>query len=91
MTAKEALRAIVDDLPEDEAERIFPFLSGRFWNCTPERRLSSAELMGLPKPLRDHIVRSEIASLSAEEMDEMVTEAEEWRFSDADALKHIDD
>jgi hypothetical protein len=29
--------------------------------------------------------------LSAEEMDEMVTEAEEWRFSDADALKHIDD
>lgn len=91
MTAKEALRAIVDELREDEAERIFPFLSGRFWNCTPERRLSNAELLKLPRALREHIIRAAIASLSAEELEEMAAESEEWRFADAEALKHIDD
>lgn len=91
MTAKEALRAIVEDLREDEAERIFPFLSGRVWNGAPERRLSNAELLRLPKVLRDHIIRAEVEALTQQDLDEMVAESEEWRFSDADALKHIDD
>lgn len=91
MTAKEALREIVEHLEETEAERIFPFLSGRFWNCTPERRLSNAELLKLPRPLREHIIRSAIASLSTEELEEMAAESEEWRFADAEALHYIDD
>ncbi len=91
MTAKEALRAIVDEMDEEDAERIFPFLSGRNWNTEPERRLSNSELRQLPRALREHIIRAEIAAIPPHERDEMVAGVEEWRYADADALMHIDD
>ena len=93
MTAKEQLLEIVDDLSEEDAIRIFPFLSGHEWAQTPMgngQRLSNVELLRLPAVLRDHILRAEVSQLTEEELAETAVEAEAWRFADADALKHLD-
>ena len=94
MTAKEALREIVDEMSEEDAARIFPFLSGRTWEEGPPElapRLSNKDLLMLPRELRSVIIRRELSQLSDEEIAEYAAEAEEWMQSDAEALKHIDD
>ena len=94
MSAKDELRNIVDPLSEEDARDIFPLLSGCHWGDAPgsaDRRLTNRELLSLPRPLREMIIRNEIAQLSQEELDEQVAESEAWAEADADALKLIDD
>jgi len=94
MTAKEALREIVDEMSEEDAARIFPFLSGRTWDEGPPElapRLSNKDLLMLPRELRSMIIRREISQLSEDEIAEYGAEAEAWIHSDAEALEHIDD
>lgn len=93
MTAKEALKARIEELGEQDAAALLTLADPAFLACLEEvsRSTTTAALLKLPRALQSLIVRYEARFYTEEDAARDVAEAEEWRFADADALTHIDD
>ena len=90
MTAKEALREIVDEMSEEDARKwlraIEPALiteQGPF--------LTARELLRLPLDERGAIIRAQLALVSQADIDQMVAEVEEWTVGTAGDIDLIDE
>lgn len=93
MTAKEALRARIDELGENDAAALLPLAEPAFleWLECVSKSTTTEELLRLPVELQSLLSRYEERFYTAEDQAESVALAEEWQTGTGSDIDLLDD
>lgn len=92
MTAKEALREIVEGMSEEEAWRwMHAFAPERIADGTLDRPFSLGEILRMPPAVQDAVIRAQLALVPDDDLGTMANEVEEWTVGTAGDIDLIDE
>lgn len=93
MTAKEALRALIDELGEDDAAALLPLADPVFleWLECISKSTTTEELLRLPVELQSLLCRYEERFYSPKDRAEAIALAEEWQAGTGSDVDLMDD